>query len=51
MENRKINLIVRLDAELHTKMKLQVVKEHSSLQAYVVGLILADQAKREEVAQ
>ena len=47
METKKNNLIVRLDPELHTKLKMQVVKEHTSLQAYVVGLILADQAKRE----
>ena len=48
MKNKKINLIVRLDPELHTKLKLQVVKERTSLQAYVVELILTDQAKREK---
>ena len=48
MDKKRINLILRLDEELHMKLKLQVVSEHTTLQAYVVGLILEDQAKREQ---
>ena len=44
--NCKTNLILRLEKELHTALKLQVVREHTTLQAYVIGLILADQARR-----
>jgi hypothetical protein len=46
--NCKTNLILRLEKELHTALKLQVVREHTTLQAYVIGLILADQAQRHE---
>lgn len=42
----KTNLILRLEKDLHTALKLQVVREHTTLQSYVLGLIKDDQERR-----
>lgn len=48
MKDNKKNLMLRVNPELHQKIKLHVVMNNTTIQDYLLGLIEKDMAKNEE---
>ena len=48
MKDNKKNLMLRVNPELHQKIKLHVVMNNTTIQDYLLGLIEKDMEKNEE---